>query len=108
MNRQTVEGKFDQVSGAIKQKAGETFGNQKLANSGVADQVKGAVKESWGKAKDVASERRENSERRTEEVRLHAEETANKVRDKVVDRAQSLKEDINEKLDNMRAQNRNA
>jgi uncharacterized protein YjbJ (UPF0337 family) len=56
MNKDTVEGKFDQVSGAVKQKAGEVFGNQKMANSGVADQVKGAAKETWGNAKDAAAE----------------------------------------------------
>ena len=33
---------------------GETLGNQKLANQGVADQVKGAAKETWGNVKDAA------------------------------------------------------
>ncbi len=53
MNKETVTGKFDQVAGAIKQKVGEAFKDQSLANSGVAEQVKGAAKETWGKAKDV-------------------------------------------------------
>ena len=40
MNRDTAEGKFDQVKGKMKQSVGEAFGNDKLANSGAADQVK--------------------------------------------------------------------
>ena len=59
MNKQTVEGKFDQIAGAVKQKTGEAVDDQSLANSGVADQVKGAAKETVGHAKDVADERRD-------------------------------------------------
>ena len=59
MNKETVEGKFDQASGNVKQKVGEAFGNQKLANAGAAEQIKGAAKETWGKAKDIAADRRE-------------------------------------------------
>ncbi len=55
MNTEKVEGKFDQVAGKIKQSVGEAVGNQKLANSGVADQVKGVAKETWGNAKDTAA-----------------------------------------------------
>ncbi len=55
MNTEKIEGKFDQVAGKIKQSVGEAVGNQKLANSGVADQVKGAAKETWGNAKDTAA-----------------------------------------------------
>lgn len=42
MNRETVEGKFDQLKGKAKQSVGEAVGNSKLANSGAIDQVKGA------------------------------------------------------------------
>ena len=41
MNKEEVSGKFDQVAGKVKQKVGETVGNQKLANSGAAEQIKG-------------------------------------------------------------------
>ena len=54
MNRDTAEGKFDQIKGKAKQSIGEAFGNDKLANSGAVDQVKGAAKEAWGNAKDAA------------------------------------------------------
>ena len=39
MNTDKVEGKFDQVAGKIKQSVGEAVGNDRLANSGVADQI---------------------------------------------------------------------
>jgi uncharacterized protein YjbJ (UPF0337 family) len=54
MNKDQVSGKLDQVAGKVKEKVGETVGNQHLANEGLADQVKGAAKETWGNAKEVA------------------------------------------------------
>jgi uncharacterized protein YjbJ (UPF0337 family) len=41
MNKDQVTGKVEQAAGRVKQGVGETLGNQKLANQGVADQVKG-------------------------------------------------------------------
>jgi len=103
MNKETVEGKFDQATGAVKQKVGETFGNQKLANAGVAEQVKGAAKETWGKAKDVASEHHDDAAARTdaqkENLKLRAEEKLDNARDKVVNTAQNNKNNINEKIE---------
>ncbi len=61
---------MEQVAGRVKQGVGETLGNQKLANQGVADQVKGAAKETWGNAKDaadvqrIATKRKRNKSRR--------------------------------------------
>jgi uncharacterized protein YjbJ (UPF0337 family) len=106
MNKETVEGKFDQVSGAIKQKVGEVFHDQSLANSGVAEQVKGAAKETWGKTKDVASEKRADASVRAaeskDEARLRTEEHADSARDRIVNAAKNLKNDISEKLENVR------
>ncbi len=55
MNKDQVTGKVEQAAGRVKQGVGETLGNQKLANQGVADQVKGAAKETWGNVKDAAA-----------------------------------------------------
>jgi uncharacterized protein YjbJ (UPF0337 family) len=88
MNKENLEGKFDQVAGAIKQKTGEAFDDQSLANSGVADQVKGAAKEAYGNAKDVAAENR-------------ADKT-DSARDRIVNAAQNAKDSINAKLDEVR------
>ena len=109
MNKDTVEGKFDQGAGAVKQKVGEAFGNEKLANSGVADQIKGAAKETWGKAKNVAGERRDdaaadtNVERKTFAQR--SEDAAHNLREKFVEGAQNAKNRINQKLDDVRERN---
>ena len=54
MNKDTVAGKFDQVTGKVKQSVGEAIGNQKLANSGAADRSKAQPRKTWGNTKDAA------------------------------------------------------
>jgi uncharacterized protein YjbJ (UPF0337 family) len=95
MNKETLEGKLDQAAGAVKQKVGEAFHDQSMANSGAAEQVKGAAKETWGKAKDVAKENRAEAADRSVD---HADS----ARDKIVNAAQNLKENVNKKLDEVR------
>ncbi len=56
MNKDTVTGKAEQVAGKVKQAFGEATGNQKIANSGAAEQIKGAARETWGKTKDTAQD----------------------------------------------------
>jgi uncharacterized protein YjbJ (UPF0337 family) len=106
MNKQTVEGKFDQAAGKVKEKVGEAIGNQKLANAGVADQIKGAAKETWGKTKDVAAEIHDNkqAEARTEasDFKHRAEEKAHDVRESVTATAQNIKNKISDKLDEIK------
>ena len=67
MNKENIEGKFDQVAGKIKQSVGEAVGNQKLANAGAAEQIKGVAKETWGKAKDTAGVVQDDKGARAEE-----------------------------------------
>lgn len=88
MNKENLEGKFDQIAGAVKQKTGEALHDESLANSGVADQVKGNAKEAYGNAKDVAEENRADR--------------ADSARDRIVDAAQNVKDKINAKLDDVR------
>jgi uncharacterized protein YjbJ (UPF0337 family) len=106
MNNETVAGKFDQVSGKIKQSVGETVGNQKLANAGVAEQVKGAAKESWGHAKDTANAVHDShtAEARTEAENIgqRTEVSAHDMRDKITETAQNLKNKVNNKLDEIK------
>ncbi len=100
MNKETLEGKFDQVSGAVKQKVGETFNDQSLANSGVAEQIKGAAKETWGKAKDVVSEKKDDAASRAsaekDDTRIRAQNSSDNLRDKIVNKVQDLKESAEE------------
>ena len=112
MNKDTVKGKFDQAAGAVKQKVGEAFGNQKLANSGTADQIKGAAKETWGKAKDIAAERRDDAVVTTnverESLAQRTEDSVHNLREKLVEGAQNAKDRINEKLDEIRDRDKRA
>jgi uncharacterized protein YjbJ (UPF0337 family) len=103
MNNSTVEGKFDQMKGKIKQAVGETTGNETLANSGAADQVKGAAKETWGNVKDAAEDvKRTNGTYPVETARPVAEDshaTAHDIREKIVESAQNAKDSIKNTLD---------
>jgi len=51
-----MEGKWDEVKGDVKEKAGQVTGDESLENEGKADQVKGNVKQAWEKAKDAADD----------------------------------------------------
>jgi len=80
MNRNITEGKFDQFKGKVKQSVGEAVGNDRLANSGTADQVKGAAKEAWG-----------NAEAHKHDVRAKITSTAQNVKDSVNAKAEDIK-----------------
>jgi uncharacterized protein YjbJ (UPF0337 family) len=103
MNKQTVEGKFDQVAGKIKEKIGEATGNERLANAGAADQIKGAVKETWGHAKDAAREAGETARAKSdierESLKDRVETGAHDLREKTTSTVQNVKEKVGEKLD---------
>jgi uncharacterized protein YjbJ (UPF0337 family) len=106
MNPDKVEGKFDQVAGKMKQKVGEAVGNQKLANSGVAEQIKGSAKETWGHAKDAAAAVHDDAQARAhvqrEDLKARSEDKAHNVRENIAATAQRAKDKINEKLDNIK------
>ena len=106
MNKQTVEGKFDQAAGKVKEKVGEAFGNQKLANSGVADQIKGAAKETWGKTRDTAEaihdDKRADARVKASDLKHRAEEKAHEARERVTATTQNIKNKINDKLDEIK------
>jgi uncharacterized protein YjbJ (UPF0337 family) len=95
MNKDQISGKFDQATGKVKEKVGETVGNQHLANEGLADQVKGAAKETWGNAKEVAKDNADAQHR-------EAERNANDTRERISNKVQDMKERVNEKIDQHR------
>jgi uncharacterized protein YjbJ (UPF0337 family) len=92
MNKDQIRGKIDQAKGKLKQAVGEGLDDQKLANKGVAEQVKGAAEETWGKAKDAAAA---TAKRDRDEM----EQQGNASRQKVVDKVNQAKDNLNEKLD---------
>ena len=101
MNKSKVEGVFDEAKGKVKQAVGETFNNQKLANSGAADQVKGQAKETWGNVKDAAGN---VGNKDVTSAKTSAEHTGESLRDKITSGAKNVKDSVSRGLD--RAENK--
>jgi uncharacterized protein YjbJ (UPF0337 family) len=99
VNSDQVKGKASQVVGKMKQKAGQMTGNDRLANSGVADQVKGAAQQTWGNVKDAAHEA---GKARQQEKQHKADE----MRDNVTTRVEDAKNSANDRIDNFKDRQR--
>jgi uncharacterized protein YjbJ (UPF0337 family) len=100
MNKDQVTGKVEKIAGRVKEEVGETLGNQKLANQGVADQVKGAAKETWGNVKDAAGA---TADRHRREAELKADDARAGVREKV----DEVQQNVNDRIDAHKAEERN-
>lgn len=55
-NNDEIKGKFDQVKGGLKEKAGQLFDDDTLEEKGEAERAGGEVRESFGKAKRKVGE----------------------------------------------------
>ena len=55
-NKDEIKGKFEQVKGGLKEKAGQALDDRKLQHEGQADQAGGKVREGFGKAKRKVGE----------------------------------------------------
>jgi uncharacterized protein YjbJ (UPF0337 family) len=99
MNKDQVTGKVEKAAGRVKQAVGETVGNQKLANQGVADQLKGAAKETWGNAKDAASVAADRHQK-------EAEHTADATRAGIRDKVNDVNDSVNDRIDAHKANER--
>jgi uncharacterized protein YjbJ (UPF0337 family) len=97
-NRDTAQGKFDQLKGKAKQSVGEALSKDRLANSGAADQVKGAVREAWGNAKEAVQSG----------AQAHTQATAHDVREKMTSTAQNVKNAVNDKAERFKEQHKRA
>ena len=51
MNRDEMEGKWDQTKGKVKENVGRAINDRDLEADGAGDQAKGNVKEGFGKAR---------------------------------------------------------
>lgn len=56
MNKDRIEGSFDQAKGKVKEVAGKVTGDTKLETEGKADQIKGKVQNTIGGMKDSIKE----------------------------------------------------
>jgi uncharacterized protein YjbJ (UPF0337 family) len=54
--RLTMEGRFEEVKGRVKEAAGDATGDEELAAEGKMDQASGAVKDKVGNAVDAVKE----------------------------------------------------
>ena len=63
MDKDSVKGKAEKVTGRVKQATGNITGNQRLQAEGVRDRLKGEAHDTWGTvkqaARDVSREARE-------------------------------------------------
>ena len=51
MNRDEMEGKYEQAKGSVKEGLGRLTGDEEMEAEGTADKLKGDVQEGWGGAK---------------------------------------------------------
>ena len=56
MDKDRIQGSFDQAKGKVKETAGKMTGDQKMNAEGKADQAKGKVENAVGSVKDKARE----------------------------------------------------
>ena len=56
LNKDEVEGKYEQAKGTVKDKVGEITGNERLEAEGEAEHAGGEAQETWGKFKRGVSD----------------------------------------------------
>ena len=56
VNKDEVEGKWEQVKGTVKDKVGEATGDRSLEAEGEAQNAEGETQETWGKFKRGVSD----------------------------------------------------
>ncbi len=60
MNKDRIQGSFDQAKGKVKEVAGKATGDTKLETEGKADQIKGKMRNTIGGMKDTVKEAIDN------------------------------------------------
>lgn len=90
MDTDQIKGKLQNAFGKAEEAVGKAIGNQNLVNAGTEDRVKGAATETWGNAKDTVRGAKDTA---------HTETTA--AGDRTAGGAESLRDSINAKLDNV-------
>jgi|GEM_PF-913387 uncharacterized protein YjbJ (UPF0337 family) len=94
MNRHTVSGKIGQTSGRIKEKIGDVFGNQKLANKGLAEQIKGIARQTYGDAQDAAKATLEHA-------RAHAKAKQDRVHRYAAAESRTMRNEVRTTAENL-------
>lgn len=113
MNTDEIKGKLQNAFGKTERAVGGAIGSQNLQNAGAEDQMKGAAKETWGNAKDAVSEAHTNATTTPDSSAYnaghtegHVEAGGESLRDKIVNGSERFKENFNEKVDHLKAEER--
>lgn len=117
MNTDEIKGKLQNAFGKTERAVGGAIGSHNLQNAGAEDQMKGAAKETWGNAKDAVSEAHttatSNATTTPDSAAYNAGRTEGHVqagdeslRDKIVNGSERFKENFNEKVDHLKAEER--
>ena len=56
MNKESLQGKAEKLTGRAKESAGNLTGNDRLKAGGARDQLKGELRDTWGAAKKTGHE----------------------------------------------------
>ena len=104
MDSDQIKGKLQNAFGKAEEFVGEAVGSHDLANAGAEDRLKGGAKETWGNAKDTV---REVGQTAHTDAALHADHASVEgasMRNRIVNGAEHLKDSINAKMDNAKAE----
>lgn len=104
MNESKAKGIFDEAKGKLKQAVGDTFGDQKMANSGAVDEVKGHAEQTLGSIKDAAHDATHSSTVHRAETDAHADaaNTGHNVRESITNAAEHAKDSISHGIDHLK------
>ncbi len=90
INKETIEGGFNEVGGKVEGAIGDAFGDSKTQAEGTIHELKGKAEQAYGKAKDVYGKATE----RAKEWADNAPETVREARE----RAQRLADESSAKV----------
>lgn len=115
MNFDEAKGKAQNIFGKMEEAVGEAIGSENLSNAGAEDRVKGAATETWGNAKDTVDTAHDSATAQVRDTRDsaayeagraqgHVETGHASLRDRIVNGAENLKDNVNAKIDNFKAE----
>ncbi|AFL89452.1 hypothetical protein Terro_3234 [Terriglobus roseus DSM 18391] len=103
MDSDQIKGKLQGAFGKVEEAVGKAVGSNDLQNAGTEDRLKGGAKETWGNAKDTAREVTDTARTDASVHADHASAEGESLRSRIVNGAENLKDSINAKLDNAKA-----
>lgn len=110
MDMDRIKGKAQSAFGKAEEAVGEAVGSEDLSNAGMKDRIAGDAKDTWGNVKDTARSISDTADTRVVRDRADAEYTgkehAANFREKVADKVEDIKESFNNKMDDMKEDQR--